>query len=282
MRYNEFKTYLNEGALSPGNLAKDGPDSPRMVAFLDKLNNGSPFELNTGVTVVLARPDEHNGHNQNVIDKLDQMMSPGKLMKADGMLMAFNALKKTTEFGGQTSAAGEVKTTIANRGNVMEGVLGAATTARLMKRPGQDIIVSDIIAVIKKMPPTSGKVTFPASSENNITDKFELTVMLDAAHYEDFIDTNLLQTDKKMSKYLVQVANYCNQAATVDRYANFFENNSRPDVVKIVADGISDNKGQKTDIVMQYDDNKGQRQLVHFDIGLKAGTTPQFLSLIHI
>ena len=106
MRYNEFKTYLNEGALSPGNLAKDGPDSPRMVAFVDKLNNGSPFELNTGGTVVLARPDEHNGHNQNVIDKLDQMMSPGKLMKADGMLMAFNTLKKTTEFGGQTSAAG--------------------------------------------------------------------------------------------------------------------------------------------------------------------------------
>ena len=197
MRYNEFKIHLTEGALSPGNLAKDGPDSPRMVAFVDKLNSGNPFELNAGGTVVLARPDEHDGHNQNVIDKLDQMMSPGKLMKADGTLMAFNTLKKTTEFGGQTAAAGEVKTSIANRGNVMEGVLGAATTARLMKRPGQDISVADIIDVIKKMPPTSGKVTFPASSENNVTDKFELTVMLDAAHYEDFIDTNLLQSDKK-------------------------------------------------------------------------------------
>ena len=276
MRYTEFKHSLNEGALSPGNLAKDGPDSPRMVAFVDKLTNSSPFELNAGGTVVLARPDENDGHNQKVIDKLKQMMSPGPLMKADGELMAFGALKKTTEFGGQTAAAGEVKTNIANRGNVMEGVLGAATTARLMKRPRQDISVADIIDVIKKMPPTSGKVTFPASSENNITDKFELTVMLDAAHYEDFIDTDLLQTDKKMSKYLVQVANYCNQAATVDRYANFFENNSRPDSVAIVADGISDNKGQKTDIIMQYDDNKGQRQLVHFDISLKAGTTPQF------
>ncbi len=276
MRYTEFKHSLNEGALSPGNLAKDGPDSPRMVAFVDKLNNGSPFELSTGGTVVLAKPDEHDGHNQNVIDNLKQMISPGKLMRSDGMQMAFGALKKTTEFGGQTAAAGEVKTDIANRGNVMEGVLGAATTARLMKRPGQDISVADIIAVIKKMPPTSGKVVFPANSENNITDKFELTVMLDAAHYEDFIDTDLLQSDKKMSKYLVQVANYCNQAATVDRYANFFENNSRPDSVAIVADGISDNKGQKTDIVMQYDDNKGKRQLVHFDISLKAGTTPQF------
>ncbi len=276
MRYNEFKIHLTEGALSPGNLAKDGPNSPRMVAFVDKLNSGNPFELNAGGTVVLARPDEYDGHNQKVIDKLDQMISPGKLMKADGNLMSFNVLKKTTEFGGQTAAAGEVKTAIANRGNVMEGVLGAATTARLMKRPGQDISVSDIIDVIKKMPPTSGKVTFPASSENNVTDKFELTVMLDAAHYEDFIDTNLLQSDKKMAKYLVQVANYCNQAATVDRYANFFENNARPDVVKIIADGISDNKGAKTDIVMQYDDDKGQRQLVHFDISLKAGTTPQF------
>ena len=151
-----------------------------MVTFVDKLNNGSPFELNTGGTVVLADPDEYDGHNQNVIDKLDQMISPGKLMKADGTTMYLGSLTKTTEFGGQTAAAGEVKTGISNRGNVMEGVLGAATTARLMKRPGEDISVADIIAVIKKMPPTSGKVVFPANSENNITDKFELTVMLDA------------------------------------------------------------------------------------------------------
>ena len=45
MRYTEFKHSLNEGALSPGNLAKDGPNSDRMVAFVNKLDNGSPFEL---------------------------------------------------------------------------------------------------------------------------------------------------------------------------------------------------------------------------------------------
>ena len=73
MRYTEFKVHLHEGKLSPAVLYKYGPDSPRMVAFVDKLNNGSPFELNTGGTVVLARPDEHDGHNQNVIDKLDQI-----------------------------------------------------------------------------------------------------------------------------------------------------------------------------------------------------------------
>ena len=73
MRYTEFKHSLNEGALSPGNLAKDGPNSDRMVAFVDKLNNGSPFELNIGGTVVLADPDEHDGHNQKVISQMDRV-----------------------------------------------------------------------------------------------------------------------------------------------------------------------------------------------------------------
>ena len=276
MRYNEIKPVLTEGALSPGNLSKYGPDDPRLNTFVNKITNGTPFELETGGTVTLAKPKEFNGHNQNVIDRLKQAVTPGKLMKADGTIMSFGSLTKTTEFGGQTAAAGEIKTDISNRGNVMEGVLGAATAARLMKRPGEDISVSDIIAVIKAMPPQSGKVTFPAISENNVTDKFELTVMLDAAHYEDFINVDLLQIDKKMSKYLVQVANYCNSAAVVDRYASFFENNARPDVVKIVADGITDNTGAKTDIVMQYVDDNGDRKLVQFDISLKAGTTPQF------
>ena len=70
MRYTEFKIHLHEGKLQPGDLHKYGPDSPRMVAFVDKLTNSSPFELNAGGTVVLARPDEHDGHNQKVIDKL--------------------------------------------------------------------------------------------------------------------------------------------------------------------------------------------------------------------
>lgn len=277
MRFNEFK-FLTEGPLSPGNLTKDGPDSERMQNFINKIKTGAPFELNDGGTVQLAKPQDQDGYMQNIIDKLLQGQAPGALLTADGTKLAFNKLKKTTEFGGQTTAAGEVKTAIANRGNVMEGVLGAATTARLMKRPGSDISIQEVINVIKRMPQEGGGgvVKFNAPGENNITDVFELTVRLDPAHYEDFIDTDLLQKDAKMAKYLVQVVAYCNEAATVERYAKFFETNERPDVVQIVADGVSDNTGRKTDIYMIYIDDNGDRKVKHFDISLKAGTTPQF------
>lgn len=278
MRYNEIKNYITEGPLQPGNLTKDGPDSERMQNFINKIKTGSPFELNDGGTVLLAKPKDQGGHMQNVIDRLLQGQAPGALLTADGTKLAFNKLKKTTEFGGQTTAAGEVKTAIANRGNVMEGVLGAATTARLMKRPGSDITVTEVLNIIKKMPKggQGGVTKFQALGENNITDIFELTVRLDPAHYEDFIDIDLLQRDTKMSKYLNQVVAYCNDAATVDRYAKFFETNDRPDIVQIIADGISDNTGRKTDIFMIYVDENGDRKVKHFDISLKAGTTPQF------
>ena len=278
MRFNEFRTILTEGPLSPGDLMKYGTGSDRYQVFVDKIQNGQPFELVGGGTVVLAKTDKFDGYNDALLDRLEAGQRAGALMKADGTTISFGKLQKTTELGGQTTAAGEEKTAIANRGNVMEGVLGAATTARLMKRPGNDISVAEVINIIKSMPntPQGGVKQFKAASDNDITDTFELTVRLDAAHYEDFVDTDLLQKDAKMAKYLVQVVNYCNDAAVVDRYAKFFETNDRPDVVQIIADGISDNTGRKTDIFMIYLDENGDRKVKHFDISLKAGTTPQF------
>ncbi len=278
MRFSDIKKVLTEGPLSPGDLMKYGSDSPRINAFVKKIENGEPFELIDGSTVVLAKPQAFDGYMDDLLDRMFDGEKAGALMKADGNKISFGQFQKTTELGGQTAAAGEVKTAIANRGNVMEGVLGAATTARLMKRPGTDISVAEVINVINSLPntPQGGVKQFKAASDNDITDTFELTVRLDAAHYADFVNVELLQSDVKMKKYLVQVVNYCNEAATVERYASFFENNDRPDVVQIIADGISDNTGRKTDIFMIYIDNNGDRKVKHFDISLKAGTTPQF------
>ena len=104
MRYNEIKPVLTEGKLEAGNLSKYGPDDPRLNTFVNKMTNGSPFELEAGGTVTLAKPEEFNGHNQNVIDKLKQKAATGKLMKADGTTMYLGSLTKTTEFGGQISS----------------------------------------------------------------------------------------------------------------------------------------------------------------------------------
>lgn len=278
MRYNEFKSIITEGPLSPGILRKYGPNDARMVKFIDKVNKGEPFELVDGGTVILAKPDEYDGYMAQLIDKLQNGGAPGPLMKADGTKMSFGKLQKTTELGGQTAAAGEVKAKVSNKGNVMEGVLGAATTARLMKRPGADITVNEVLNVIKKLPKTEqgGVTRFKAAADNNITDVFELTIRLDPAHYQDLTDIDLLQRDPVMPKYLQQVVNYCNSAAVVDRYATFFETNERPDVVQVVADGISDNTGTKMDITMMYIDENGKERIKHFDLSLKAGTTQQF------
>lgn len=270
MRYNEFK--LNEGALSFSHLRKRN----NIDTFVNKIRGKQPHTLETGGTVIL---DPAEADRVEAVLKSDGRAPKGfSINDIDGNPVILGALTKTGEYGGQAAAAGEKLSKVPNKGNVTEGVLGAATTARLMKRPGSDITLDEVFKIIGSMPEaggTGGVQEFPAKS-GEITDKFNLTVRLDKPTYAAFRDVELLKSDPSMMKIAQQIVNYCNDARTVETYAKFFENNERPDVVEIVSDGITDNTGRKTDIYMVYLDENGERKIKHFDLSLKAGTTQQF------
>jgi hypothetical protein len=170
-------------------------------------------------------------------------------------------------FGGLSGKEGKV----ANKGEVAEGILGAATMAKLLARPGRDITIEDVYSIINSLPrdKTGGKITKKVESDG-ITDSISLVVKLKPATYSDFIDQKkwniVLPITKSIVKY---VNNY------VKPYATYFEKNNRPDEVEIVSDGVSNETGSKTDVYMIYNDDKGQRRLQHFDLSAKTGTTMQ-------
>ena len=85
-----------------------------------------------------------------------------------------------------------------------------------------------------------------------------------------------MMADKQMAGFIRQSIAYVNEAGIVDRYAKMFESNGKADNVGIVADGVSDMTGRKTDIFMTYTDENGEKQTKRFDLSLKAGTTDQF------
>ena len=66
---------------------------------------------------------------------------------------------------------------------------------------------------------------------------------------------------------------YVNEAGIVDLHAKMFETNGKADNVSVIADGVSDMTGRKTDILMTYTDENGEKQTKRFDPSLKAGTT---------
>ena len=257
------------------NYVLDPYKKSRYDAFVNKIKSGTDFVTVDGGTVKLSKELLSDFQNGEI---------PSKLVTADGQALPWSKLEKTGEFGGAgESASGERK--IANRGNTLEGVLGAATVARLATRPGRDVTVQDVKQVIdrfaKTQPPDpsvksgGGEITFPAT-QNQITDSFKLTVKLPMGNYTDFVDWEFMVSDSEMAGYIKNVIEYVNDASIVDRFARFFEKNQRPDEVHVIADGVSDMTGRKTDIFMVYLDANGERQIQKFDLSLKAGTTPQF------
>ena len=163
---------------------------------------------------------------------------------------------------------------IENKGEVVEGILGAATHARLSK--GDEITPEEVYTTIGKM--KHGKVQGTLSEKakdlknNKITDLFELSISLKERAYQDFMQPDKLR--KHMAPRVNAVTAYVNDA--VRRYSKFFLENGRSDKVEVVSDGVSNEVGSKTDVQMIYTDAKGKRVVKHFDLSVKTGDVGQF------
>lgn len=280
MRYTDLKL-VEASNLSTGELVKKiGTSEDRVPIFLNKVKSKQPFQLISGGQVTID-PAEY--------DRLKDFLVTGasgtlKVKATDGKIYSTGAFAKTGEFGG----VGQSKTgerTMANRGNTVEGVLAAATVARMAARPGRDITANDVKSVINefankvnvdpKQKSQGASIDYTAKEEGYV-DKFICQVKLPTKNFVDFVDWDFMMSDSEMAGYINNVIAYVNEAGIVNRFANFFERNKRPDEVEVVADGVSDMGGRKTDIFMVYYDENGKRQIQKFDLSLKAGTTGQF------
>lgn len=167
---------------------------------------------------------------------------------------------------------------IANKGEIVEGIYGAATMARLINRPNADITPQDVYKVIAGLPnvPQGGSYTVNAKETNNdISDNFELIVKLKAQPYADLKNTKKI--DAMMGNIVRSVIAFVNNE-TIPRYAKLFSENGRPDSVDIISDGISDETGTKTDVKLIYKDENGQpiRELLKYGQSVKVGAVKQF------
>lgn len=260
MRYKDLITEASN--LSTSEIKKY-PE--RIQKFLSKIANKEPFELVSGGTVIIDPKDI--SLIRAFLSRTD-VKGTLNLKTTDGTVISSSALKKTAEFGGLAGKQGKV----ANQGEVAEGILGAATLARLIKRPGENITVEEVRAIINELPnnTTGGKITKKAVGGDNISDVFTLEVKLKPATYKDFKDKNKWPIVEGLTKSIVKYVN-----SYVNKYGTFFEKNGRPDTVEVIADGVSNEVGSKVDVFMVYRDENGERRLQHFDLSAKTGTTMQ-------
>lgn len=276
-----YKEFLFEYSdLRPAEVVKYmGKSNDRIPAFLNKISQGAKFPTTDGKEVIIDKSEIQRLKNEILVPDAKGVPS---LKTTDGTEIKMNQLAKTGEFGG----VGQSKTgerILANRGNTLEGVLGALALARLTVRPSRRVSEVDLKRIITDFGKTAGiqgtggTISIKAPEEQaKTTDTFSLTVKLPSKNYADFVDYDFMMADKSMAGFIRQSIAYVNEAGIVDRYAKMFESNGKADNVAVIADGVSDMSGRKTDIFMTYTDEKGEKQTKRFDLSLKAGTTNQF------
>ena len=161
-----------------------------------------------------------------------------------------------------------------NRGDIAEAVLGASLTAKLIKR-GSDRVgkveISDIEQVLKNcIAKSSTEVHYPVHDKNSmIADNIEFSLRLPTG---SMIFIKNPKNWPRVEDLFNSAIMYVNDT-DIEKYSNHFYKNGKVDDIRITSDGVSDQKGRKTDVNARIKDpnaDGGWRPLKNVDISLKA------------
>ena len=167
---------------------------------------------------------------------------------------------------------------IGNRGETSEGILGAAMFAKFVKRePGEDIgtvTPEDISGVLDSLKKT-GEDQYEVEVEdydNEHADRVTFVLRLKTGPYQDLMDP---------TKRTLLASEYASAAAYVnssdaERYSRYFYINGRADQITIMADGVTGETEQKTDVWVYVADEDGNPRKLRLNTSLKVGGVGQF------
>lgn len=169
-------------------------------------------------------------------------------------------------------APGQKGSTEGNVGDLSEPVLSAAVVAKLIKRGAdsiEDISENDVIKVLDAAV-NSGQSNYTVADKNSkIADIIHFTV---AVREPTKLFMKKPEFWEKYSKILPSAVHYAN-SGQIDRYADHFYKNGKVDAIWVKSDGMSDQKGKKTDIEAYVNKNGNIVPLKNLKISLKAGSS---------
>jgi len=167
---------------------------------------------------------------------------------------------------------------LANRGEIAEGILGAAMFAKFTKRqPGEEIgavtagDIADVLAKLKNVGTDEYQVEV-RDSNNQYADLVTFRLVLKTKPYQDLMNPE--NQDALKGEYSSAAA-YVN-SARAERYSKYFYLNGRADQIKIIADGAASETETKVDVWVAVMDENGDLKRLKLNASLKAGPVKQF------
>ena len=173
---------------------------------------------------------------------------------------------------GLTHAAGAKGSTAENKGDLAEPLLSAAVVAKLIKRGTdsvEDITVDDLKKALNQAIATGSQVYKVKDRNSKISDTIEFKVAIRGPAMQFLRSEGFWP---KMTNIAQSAVHYAN-SGQIDKYADYFYKNGKADLIKVDSDGLSDQKGRKTDIDAFVAGPDGKmRPLKGLAISLKAGS----------
>lgn len=267
MRFTQFlpeASIFTRGAYTYGHMVRVAADNKEGVILIDKIQTSAApdFDPSTETLEWVQQPDSLK--NIEIVPfKTSNNVKYFK--RANGQIFGIQ--------GGDSSIQSALNhASKYNRGDIAEGILGAALTSKLIKRGSDrigDVDLEDIRDVLGNAISKGSALVLRAEDKNSqLADVIEYTLRLPSSSMVAIKDQkNWPRFDDLFSSALEYV-----NGADVDRYANHFYTNGKVDEIDIISDGVSDQKGRKTDVVARVKNQQTGKyeDLKNVDISLKA------------
>ena len=162
---------------------------------------------------------------------------------------------------------------LANRGEIAEGILGAAMFAKFTKRaPSAEIAqvgVQDIERILNSLS-SKDKDVYSVTvndADNKHADTVTFDLFLKTKPYQDLMD---LKKREALKHEFSSAAAYVN-TPNAERYSRYFYINGKADSIEIIANGALAEKSSKVDVFVKVNDRK-----LRLNTSLKVGGVKQF------
>ena len=167
---------------------------------------------------------------------------------------------------------------LANRGEISEGILGAAMFVKFTKRqPGEEVGVvtpADITNVLDNLQ-AQGNDTYSVTvndADSEVADTISFVLRLKTAPYQDLM--NPLKRPL-LANELASAAAYVN-SPNAERYSKYFYINGKADEINIMADGAASESEKKSDVWVGIRDKNGAMRTLKLNASLKVDGQSQF------
>jgi len=170
-----------------------------------------------------------------------------------------------------------------NLGDMAEGVVGAAITARFIYKNRN--INSQLVYGVLRTLAKSGVKNYPGKKGKYVEKTFKSAnanpkVMDDVRCYISLAEVNmnaLLDKSKEsvLKEYIDSAVKYAN-SNNVKKWSQLVYENNRYDKIEVLSDGLGGQKTTKVDVTVKITNDKGELIPVDILVSLKAGDVKQF------